>query len=133
MTRTKTITFAGRDFVVAPFPIHPNRDVYPICARLHNNGLVERSLQAGGALQATPEEMDDLAAMAFAVINWVDPEVTREVFETMLITPGEYLDAYFSIRILTGGWVEKLPAADPGQHPGEDQGSPSPPKRRRRK
>jgi hypothetical protein len=132
MTENRTVTVAGRKYSVPPLPFRVNREVYPICRKLNNGGLVERAIQAMGALDCTMEEMDDLAQVTFLSVRSVDPDLTREEFDGLAFTPPELIDAYFVIRALTGGWVD-LPPATTEAPSGEAKGSPAPRKSRRRK
>lgn len=132
MTDPKTLILAGQTFVIPGLlPIRINRDVYPICRKLNNDGLIERSIQAMGALECTPEEYADLARIAFLTVKWVRPDLTREAFDDWPITPPELLDTYFTIRVLTGGWVENV-AKPKDEAPGEAKRARAPRKSPRR-
>ena len=132
MTASKTITLAGRKFPVPPLPFRVNREVFPICHRLDKGGLIRRTIDAGGILDCSTEEMDDLAEIAFLAIGAGGSDMSREAFDTLPITPPEFTGAFLVIRVQTGAWVEvaSKPGADIAS--GEAKGTPAPRKRRPR-
>lgn len=132
MTTNRVITLAGQTFSVPPLPFRVNREVYPLCRKLNNDGLIERAIQAEGVLDCTIEEMDDLAMIAFLAIGVSGADLTRDEFDVLPITPPELINAYFEIRIQTGGWVAN-PARTAEPEPGKAKGKPAPRKSRRRK
>ena len=130
MSKVREFTLGGRKFAVPPLPFRANREIYPLCRKLHNAGLIERAIQAQGALDCTTEEMDDLAQIAFLACGASTTPLSREEFDVLPLTPPELLDAYFEIRVQTGGWVAN---DKPAPAPGEAQGTPAPRKSRPRK
>jgi len=125
----RTITLAGVAYAVPELPLGINMQVYPICARLTTGGLIDRCIEGGGNLVCTPEEMADLAEIAFQAARAAGAQETREEFDRLPITPPELLNAFFEIRIQTGAWTVAEPAG--GDTPGEAPGAKAPAKRRR--
>lgn len=123
MAETRKITLGGRTFDVPPFVLRLNLKLYPLCRKLTNGEILERSVRAGGVLEASEEEMADLADLAFQACRAGDPELTREAFDELAITPPELLDAFFTARYQTGAWLP-VPAGDAGE--GEGQGEARP-------
>lgn len=113
MTKNKIIALAGREYSVPPLPLRVNRDVYPICRQLHNDGLLERMQKSGGVLDCTPAEFEQLCHIVYLTIKLVDQDLTQQAFDDMPITPPELLDAYLVIRVLTGAWIETPPQNAP--------------------
>lgn len=122
MSETRTITLGGATFAVPPLPLRINRVAYPICRRLTTAQLIERCVAIKGALDCTPEEMADVAELAFLAASAADKTLTREVFDDLPVTPPELLDAFFAIRYQTGAWVA-VADADAGNEPGEAAGA----------
>lgn len=137
MTQNRQITLAGKVYDVAPLPIRHNRVVYPLCRKLVIADLLTRCIDAGGALVATDEELDDLITIAVHTVQSVSPDMTRADVEEMAITPPELLDMFFQVRYLTGAWLPLPDAAnvDPGEkapRTGEPKGDRKGPRRPRK-
>ena len=126
---TRSITLAGVSYAVPELPLGINMQIYPLCARLTAAGLIDRCIAGGGNLICTPEEMADLAEIAFHGARAADATFSREEFDALPITPPELLSAFFEIRIQTGAWTVVEPAG--GKKPGEATGAKAPAKRRR--
>lgn len=123
---TWTISLGARTFAVPPLPFRVSMVVYPLCQKLTNAGLAERLLKAAvEPWGVSMEEMTDLGDIAFLSCRTADPELTREAFDELPITPAQLFDAFFALRVACGGWGRPAEGQEPK---GEAKG----PKRPRR-
>lgn len=128
MTETLEMTLGGRTFAVPRLPLGVNRVVYPLCRELClQGGLLDRLIKSPGGLTLaiTSDDIDALIGIVFPCAELADPELTRQEFNGMPITPMELFDAFFSvIRYQTGMWA---PVKATEQDAGEAMGEASPP------
>lgn len=131
---SRAIALGGRIFNVPQLPLRQNRIVYPIVRTLsaaptEPDSFVSRLMAAGGSPdQVTPEELDQLAEIAFHAASAADRALTREEFEDLPISPVQLVEAFFVVRLQTGGWLvpesDSAGAAAEGEAaPGEAQGA----------
>lgn len=133
MTQNQTIILAGVAYDVPPLPLRHNRVVYPLCRKLVMADLLQRCIDANGALMAGDEELEDLITIAMHIRQVCDPSVTREDVEASAITPPELLTMFFRVRYLTGAWLPLPDAAIANPAGDETQGEPQGEKTRDRK
>lgn len=127
MTEARNMTLGGRTFAVPPLPLSVTRQIYPICRKLSLKGaLVDRVIEEGLLAGMTDEDMTDLANVDFACAQVAAPDLTRDMFDALPITPPQLFDAFFYVaRYQTGMWIPvEAPAGDDA---GEAQGEASPP------
>jgi hypothetical protein len=132
MSENRIIVLAGQKYSVAPLSLRVNREVYPICRRLSNAGLIDRAVASQGSLDCTPEEMGDLSDLVFLVIAAGGDTIERDKFDDLPITPPELLEAFIQIRYQTGAWLAPT-AENQGDAPGEAAGVSAPRRTKRRK
>lgn len=128
MIQPRTITLADREIDVPALPLRINRIAYPLCRKINNNGFPERYLAAAAAdvvCEVSNEEFADLAEVAFLAAQAADRTLDRETFDEWPISPPELLNAYFPIRIQTGGWIAGS-AEEAHTEPGEAKGAKKP-------
>jgi hypothetical protein len=107
----RQVELGGRTFAVPVLPLRANRVIYPLCRDLSANASAEDSFigrlaASNGAPDAvTDAEFDKLIEIAYEAACAADPLMTLDQFEEMPITPPELLNAFFLIRLQTGGWV----------------------------
>lgn len=122
----RPVTLGGRTFVVPPLPLRSTMVAYPICRKLTLANLLERCMAAGNVLDVDEGEMADVVELAFCCAQAAEPELSREEFEALPVSPPELLDAFLVARYQTGAWVP--PTAQEGDlAPGEAEGAESPP------
>lgn len=120
MTDTRPITLAGKVLEIPPLPLRVNMRAYPLCQKLTNEDFLKRIAAARGVLVCSEEEMTELAELAFLAANAAEPTLEREDFDSWAVTPPELLDAFFTIRYQTGGWIAApVGSAAPGEGPDE--------------
>ncbi len=130
----RQVDLGGRSFAVPALPLRANRVIYPLCRDLSANAadadsFIGRLAASNGAPDAvTDAELDKLIKIAYEAACAADPFMTLDQFEELPITPPELLNAFFAIRLQTGGWL--LPesnsagaAAEGEVAPGEAQGA----------
>jgi hypothetical protein len=130
MTETKTIVLAGNEIEVPRFTLGLNLEAYPLCRKLTNAGYPERYITAAAAnaaVEVSNEEFADLAQLAFLGAKAVDPTLVRADFDGWTVAPPELLDAFFPLRLQTGGWVAGAPK-EGEDDTGEAEGAKKPPK-----
>jgi hypothetical protein len=113
MTDTREMSLGGRTFAVPRLPLETTMIVYPECRRLTIAGLVDRAQRAGGVLDVDEAQMKEVVEIAFLCAKAAEPELTREAFLALPISPPELLDAFFVARYQTGAWLP--PEAAPGE------------------
>ena len=133
----KEMTLGERTFLVPPLVLKYNMIAYPLCRKLSMSatndkgermpGCIERSLMAAGVLVADAGEMSDMAKAVFVAAQAADPDLTREEFDALAVTPPQLLDAILTVRYQTGGWRPVEPGeVQPGEAQGEDAATTSP-------
>lgn len=127
MTETRDLKMGGRTFAVPALPLRLTMAVYPIIRGLSGEeGLVARAQRNNGSLEVDAEEMAQVVEVAFICAQAADPELTRDTFEALPITPPELLDAFLIARYQTGAWIAPPPVQEGDDPPGEAEGVASP-------
>lgn len=130
-SKTRDIVLGDRTFPVPVLPLRANRIVYPLCRDLSANpedddSFFGRLMALGGTPDAVrDDEWPKLEDIAFHAAAAAAPELTRETFDDMPIRPSQLIDAFFIVRIQTGGWIAPETRTDAAEAP--DAGEATPP------
>lgn len=112
---TWTLSAGDRTFVVPRLPLRVTRAVYPVCQRLTNSGLPLRLTKQDVQLEITETEAEELSTIMFLACQAAAPDLTKEQFDEMPISPSQLYDAFFAIRYACGGWTLKPVVEEPGE------------------
>lgn len=118
MTKTRDIVLADRTFAVPLLPLRYNRVIYPLCRDLSEiegeDTFFARLESKGGTPDAVRDnEWEKLTEIAFHAACAADKDMARDDFENMAITPPQLIDAFFIVRLQTGGWIAGNEAPPP--------------------
>jgi len=139
MTKPRVINLGDESFVVPPLPIRWNREVYPICARLTDGGLLERWLASGGKHRLEDDEFADLVEIAWFLTRAAGATFDRAAFDNLPYNQIQLMNAFFVARYQTLVWLEiETPTEAQDEQPrekksGELGGTAPPAKKRSRK
>jgi hypothetical protein len=147
-----TITLGERVFTLRRFTLRENARAYPLARQLVVDGVIDRWVEAlqtvidalakeaageraGGApgqWEVSEDEMGRMADFVFMACQASEPDLTREAFDALPVSPRDLFNAFFEARYCTGAWVrpdpaETAPTDDAGEKPeGEADGAPAP-------
>ena len=122
---TKPMVLGGRTFEVPHLPLGVTIKLYPALCNLSNGGFIDRWFGTG----PTADDMVELTDVLFDVAAVAEPDLQREAFDALPVTPEEMLQAFLVARYQSGGWAPPPPKPEGDEtEPGEGKGAPKSPK-----